>query len=530
MQVKKFEAPTLQEALDQVKKELGPEAIILQTRKGRRGFGLLSKPMVELTVAVSDRSQQKRQAVDRRMTDETRKLVRTLPAEKQAEIIDKYSSQASFAQGGLSLDTGVGQRKITATRYIDIEDSPTAGEAPKRKFWTGKPAVQATAYGKAQGGLQNEVHSEGASESDHSHLNFASQVAQVQDRVQVRSSGAAQTQATRAYDAPQSAQTAASLSHSSSHLSSHSSAHSSSLEAEMAQLKRRIEELSQDRQVSKDSSGDYFGMKSPLLQDAFDQLVVHGMDRRFAFVLAKKAAFEVGESGPVSSDRLLDGLAKEIMESLRVASFFENSPQGGQTKDQGGRPRIVALVGPTGVGKSTTAAKIASEALLKRGLKVGLVNLDFQKVGAFDQLATYAKVLGIPFRSALSAEDFRSAVADFHRMDLILVDTGGCSRKEEASSKKTSDVLREFPEIESYVVLSAITREAEQLDVLGRLHGSQPKGLIISKLDEATLYGPIYNLVQKVKLPLVYFTVGTRVPEDLEPASAERVASLLVEV
>src|ERR1700744_3371794 len=97
MQVKKFEATTLQEALDTIKRELGPEAIILQTKKNKRGFGLLSKDSVEVTAAVSERSLQKKQFAETRLPEPTKKSVQKMGATQQAEFLDKYSDKKSVA-------------------------------------------------------------------------------------------------------------------------------------------------------------------------------------------------------------------------------------------------------------------------------------------------------------------------------------------------------------------------------------------------------------------------------------------------
>src|SRR5687768_13890815 len=124
MQVKKFEAPTIQEALENVKRELGPEAIILQTRKNKRGFGLLSKASVEVTAAVSDRSLQKKQRVEVRLPEKTKVAMRNLPAEKQADVFDKYMNKhlERANQTKDRVEMKGKDKRITATRYIDIPD------------------------------------------------------------------------------------------------------------------------------------------------------------------------------------------------------------------------------------------------------------------------------------------------------------------------------------------------------------------------------------------------------------------------
>src|SRR5438445_8017053 len=94
MQVKKFEAPTIQEALDNIKRELGPEAIILQTKNHKRGFGLMSKASVEVTAAVSERSLQKKQFVEKKIPEPTKDALKKMPAQRQAEFYDKYADRS----------------------------------------------------------------------------------------------------------------------------------------------------------------------------------------------------------------------------------------------------------------------------------------------------------------------------------------------------------------------------------------------------------------------------------------------------
>ena len=205
------------------------------------------------------------------------------------------------------------------------------------------------------------------------------------------------------------------------------------------------------------------------------------------------------------------------------------SPLGGiEAENQQNGPAVIALVGPTGVGKTTTVAKMASEALLKRNLKVGLINLDSYKVAAFDQLGTYAKILNVPFRSVSTQEELKAALLDFQSLNLVLVDTTGRSQRDPGSLKDMQAMLSSVPNLRTHLVLSVITRDSELYDMATRFSIFRPQGLIMSKLDEATIFGSIYNVSQKVKLPLLYFTTGQRVPEDIEEASRERVASLIL--
>ncbi|MBU6375976.1 MAG: hypothetical protein KGQ59_08280, partial [Bdellovibrionales bacterium] len=176
-----------------------------------------------------------------------------------------------------------------------------------------------------------------------------------------------------------------------------------------------------------------------------------------------------------------------------------------------------------------TLAKIAAQAM-RRGLRVGLINLDHVKASAFDQLATFSRVLNVPFRSAQSVDDLTFAIRDFQALDLILVDTTGRSQRDPSSLREIQSMLETIPTMKTLLVLSATTRDAELYDMASRFAVFRPQGLVFSKLDETTLYGVLYNVPQKVRLPLLYLTTGQKVPEDIEEASKDRVAALVMDL
>lgn len=462
MQVKKFEAPTIQEALDHVKRELGPEAIILQTKNNKRGFGLLSKGSVEITAAVSDRSLVKKKNVEVRLPESSKNTMSKLPAEKQADILDRYAERtvARAVETKERVEVSQSSKKITATRYIDIDDEPRNEKAKKKeapKAVAPKPTVEQPVIELA-------------------------------------------TEATRSIK---------------------------SFEEEILYLKSMIEDLKAGQMSAKASSEnplDHTLLNVPALQDAYEQLVLNGIERRYVLSLIKKVAFELGADRSKNIDAVMDLLAHEIMETVEVTSPLPTE-NGLQSK-----PLVIAFVGPTGVGKTSTIAKLASEALLKRGMKVGLINLDNNKVNSFEQLGTYAKIIHAPFRSATSGDDLKASLMDFKSLDIVMVDTPGRSQRDTKYIKELHDTLSTISDLRTYLVLPAASKDIELYDAASRFSVFRPQSLIISKLDEATIFGSIYNLCQRVKIPLASFTTGQSIPDDIEDASKERLASLLIEI
>ena len=486
MQVKKFEAPTIQEALEVIKRELGPEAIILQTKKLKKGFGLMNKESVEVTAAVSERSAQKKSFAEDRFRPGDKELVKKLPAGRQGDIYDKYSEKKTAA----AAQAAGASKRLTATRYADIDDSP-AQQATSRKAAAAHAAAQQARF-EAQA---RQAAAQPVQQQRQSHLAH-----QAETLVQGVPAGAVLG----------------------------SLGAGMSVEEELRHLKRMVEEMKTAQEGVGATAGPGTALSTPALQDVYEQLVLNGVDKRFAYGLVKRTAFDIGEDRARNPEDVIDQLAVEVMESTEIASPLEGIEPG--AKAQGAAPVVIALVGPTGVGKTTTVAKMASEALLKRNLKVGLINLDSYKVAAFDQLGTYAKILNVPFRSVATPEELRAAIQDFQALDLVLVDTTGRSQRDPEALRAMQELIKSAPEIRTHLVLAVATRDNELYDQASRFSIFRPQGIVFSKLDEATLYGSIYNVSQKTKLPLLYFTTGQRVPEDIEGATPERVAALIMDL
>ena len=196
------------------------------------------------------------------------------------------------------------------------------------------------------------------------------------------------------------------------------------------------------------------------------------------------------------------------------------------------KKKFVALVGATGVGKTTTIAKLAARMQLAFGLRIGLVSTDNYRIGAGFQLQTYASLLTMPCASiepgAHAAQKLRQALHGFKNFDLVLIDTAGCNPRDAAKINELAELIDDDTSIERMLVLPAPTNE---IDLAVAAKAFRPLGysrILVSKLDESGYVGPAVNVAVASKCPLSFFTTGQRVPEDIEPASARRLGWMLM--
>jgi flagellar biosynthesis protein FlhF len=189
--------------------------------------------------------------------------------------------------------------------------------------------------------------------------------------------------------------------------------------------------------------------------------------------------------------------------------------------------RVYALVGPTGVGKTTTIAKLAAYFSLKRSQKVLLLTSDTYRIGAVEQLATYARILGLPLKVAASPKELKSCLEERGAQDLVLIDTTGRSPNNTGMLDELRDFLTVSPVIGSHLVVSATTKEGDLERIISGFGRLPLEGYICTKLDETDHYLPLFNQLVPTRRPLAYFTHGQRVPEDLELVTKSRIVRLL---
>jgi flagellar biosynthesis protein FlhF len=221
--------------------------------------------------------------------------------------------------------------------------------------------------------------------------------------------------------------------------------------------------------------------------------------------------------------------ADAALVKARVAELLESEVRvAGPIATEAGKCRVAALVGPTGVGKTTTIAKLAANYRLREKRRVGLITVDTYRVAAVEQLRTYAEIIDLPMEVVATPREMREAVARMSHLDLVLMDTAGRSPRDEVKIQELKSMLSEAEPDEVHLVLSSTAGAKSLIGTAEKFADVGTTALVLTKLDEAHSLGHLVSLVRACRLPVSYMTDGQNVPDDIQVAERGALAEMLL--
>lgn len=281
-------------------------------------------------------------------------------------------------------------------------------------------------------------------------------------------------------------------------------------------------------QVLQSSAKSGVAVPSPSMPEAllkfYMRLIQSDVSREIADQVASAIRDELNPAELADEGIVRQSMLRHLETLIPVDSAVA-APQ----RSADGRPLTIALVGPTGVGKTTTVAKLAAAYRLRHGKRVALITCDTYRIAAVDQLRTYASIIGVPLHVAHSPEQMRECVAACGDADVVLIDTAGRSPGDAARL----DELRAFLDAASphqvHLVLASVSSESSLIRTADQFAIAGPTRVIFTKLDEAASFGVLVNVASRLNARLSFVTTGQEVPDDIEPGRADRLARLILD-
>jgi flagellar biosynthesis protein FlhF len=472
-----FRASTFAEAIAMVKRDLGPDAMIVHTRTIKTGgvMGLGGTAMVEITASATSSS--------------------TRPVNAR-----EVASRTALVAGVPTRRHGLGTDATSASRPAD---------ASRRSITAAKPDLTAARMSPAA--------SDGTAISDSDTTRESSGGSE-------RESGAGRRSlATRVRLTPATAEDLADL-----------RSDLDSIKAMVTQL-TRVSRACASAIATSPAAGGANPVNAVLsagsLPGALFAQYARMLDSHLSAEIAQTVIARVREELPAErwdDARAVRGATVALLASMIEAVPFDRAVGGAvsvaaRTPDRSSRMRVVALIGPTGVGKTTTIAKLAAAASLRQGRSVTLLTTDTYRIAAVDQLRTYAEILGIEFAVASTCEE-ASRIRRACRSNVLLVDTPGRAPADRGRIEELREILGGVEPHDRLLVISASSSESSMSRVLDGFADCSPSALIFTKLDEAGHLGPMVNVARRSRLAVSHVTTGQDVPDFIAPASSEALA------
>lgn len=532
MSLRTYRAYTMAEALAAVKRDLGARATILNTRSFKRGrfFGLWRQTVVEVTVATGDDAAGA-STVGRSRTTGSR---RTSAAPAQA---------AQRAYGGAKLTPGrpisnLEARKIDLLAAIE-EHQRSASQPPARRAATTEPSGQklrlaavtntpapAAAEPRPTVSVAPEIEPKVALQSEP-----VAPVAQrfiLQPADESEPAGDAEIMAQTSQPRSTAARPHVAPATSPGGMTRSPVPGTDAAQSELHAIHQMVSQIFQQQTLGATGHGGGGLVRqsaAPMPQHVFDTyLQLIGQD------LSEELASEVIEQvqADLSADELADPEAVRRTARRRLMALVPTAEEPMALPTNDGRPRTIALIGPTGVGKTTTLAKLAATFKLRHQRRVGLITSDTYRIAAVEQLRTYATIIGLPLKVVLTPEEMTQACHQLRDCDVILIDTAGRSQKDHERLDELSSFIAAANPHEVHLVLSSTAGEKVLMQEAESFSRVRIDRIILTKLDEAVSFGMLINVVRKVGKGLSFLTTGQEVPDHIEPGRPDRLAGLLL--
>lgn len=475
MQVRKFEAKTIKDAIELVKYHLGPDAIILSAKDNGKGFGLMGDTSVEVTAAVSENKLAKKQLAERKLDPKSKQKYMSATAKQQKEFIDKsfdqnkrrFNPDIDFTEDEVEAQPAPKpipkKNNITAPRYIDIDEE--GGDlSALEPIPAPKPEVRA---------------------------------ASVPTKPLPAKSSSASIMTAPAVDPTFTHQKIISLQNEIQHL-----------QAMLAKFQK----------VPQNFLSLHPGAEDGLpfeLSFVFKKLTDAGMNHENV-VSILKIANEVLPAEQKKKKAFIDGwVIKFLLDRMKITEKpFKN--------------KLHVFVGPTGQGKTSSLVKMACHLLLKEKKRIAILSGDHVKVGAPDQLKIYSQILNVPCGFVTGPQDWATIDQVFTKVDYVLLDTPGVNLKGTQDLDTLRNILpTHFRDTSVHYVQSIMARDADAFEIAERFRVIGYDDVIFTRLDEAVQHGLIYNFQKKFDVPLHSFGIGNTIPDDYELATKERVIDLI---
>jgi flagellar biosynthesis protein FlhF len=258
-----------------------------------------------------------------------------------------------------------------------------------------------------------------------------------------------------------------------------------------------------------------------VLSSLYQHILNQGVDRGIASEIIDEIK-RIPDSREVMANDELNDHFHSILEDLGVwvdKNVFVRA-----------KPNIVALIGTTGAGKTTTIAKLAAMQSNRHRKQVAMISIDNYGIAANQQLAAYARIIGIPLELAVGGNELKRAIKKFKDKDLILIDTPGINPKDPNQIRELELIFDKLPELQKHFVISAATKESDLAELSETFDQLGIQRLVFTKIDESCTYGNMLNLLIRTSLPLSFISCGRKVPEDIEPGSIQKIVDLIFRI